>query len=93
LAAIIRAMTRINTSRMFSRAVLQLARWMPRSEPPAVRESWAESDASWHSSSFELSRGLVVTEVFDEWRAAPAFADTLPAFHEPQLTTQAAAHS
>jgi len=74
---------------MFSRAVRHLTRWIPRNDPPATDEEWVDSDPSWHNSSFDLAHGLVVIELFNDRCAAPAFADTMPAFHEPQPVTHA----
>lgn len=59
-----------------------LARFLPQSDAIEASHSWSNEDSSWHSSSFELARGLEVIE----YRAAPAsvFADTMPAFHPPK---------
>ena len=50
------------------------------SRPMAVPASnpWIYEDSSWHSSSFELARGLEVIEY--SGRPPAVFADTLPAF-------------
>jgi hypothetical protein len=86
------AMQRTNASHMLSRAVRHLTGWMPRNDPPGTGDEWVDSDASWHNSSFDLAHGLVVIELFDERRAAPEFADTMPAFHESQPAAQVLPH-
>jgi len=60
----------------------RLSRLLPRAEAPEAPHAWINEDSNWHSSSFELARGLEVIE----HRALPAalFADTLPAFHPPR---------
>jgi hypothetical protein len=82
-------MPRNTTPHLFGRVVRRLTRWVPHSEPAEERDDWVDSDPSWHNSSFDLARGLVVTELFEERRVLAAFADTMPAFHAPQPTTQA----
>ena len=72
------------TTNRFSRVVQRLTRWVPRSEPATEHDDWVDSDPSWHNSSFDLARGLVVTELFDDRRLTSSFSDTLPAYHEPQ---------
>jgi hypothetical protein len=73
---------RLHTPVLFSQVVRTVARWWPH---PAVDEQeaveWADTDRSWHNSSFDLARGMEVIEHFD----APmlVFADTLPACHFP----------
>ena len=52
----------------------------PPPAPPAAAWSW--EDCSWYTSSFDLARGLEVTEY--RGASAPAFSDTLPAFHPPR---------
>jgi hypothetical protein len=53
-----------------------------RLEPPAptreTADTWTYEDCSWHSSSFELARGLEVIEYRGPYPAA--FADVWPAF-------------
>ncbi len=59
-----------------------LARLLP--QPPSAQPAhhWTNEDSSWHSSSFELARGLEVIE----HRGTPVtvFSDTLPGFHWPR---------
>ena len=54
--------------------------------PPPTRsesaQAWTNEDYSWHSSSFELARGLEVIE--HPGVPGAVFADTLPAFHPPK---------
>lgn len=83
------SMPHTTTTNRFSRVVQRLTRWVPRSEPAAEHDDWVDSDPSWHNSSFDLARGLVVTELFDDRRSTPSFSDTLPAYHEPQPFTMA----
>jgi hypothetical protein len=78
------SMPRTITPNSFSRAVQRLLRRVPRSEPAAEHDDWVDPDPSWHNSSFDLARGLVVTELFDDRRSTPNFSDTLPAYHEHQ---------
>jgi hypothetical protein len=85
------SMPHTTTTNRFSRVVQRLTRWVPRSEPAAEHDDWVDSDPSWHNSSFDLARGLVVTELFGDRRSTPSFSDTLPAYHEPQPVTLAQA--
>mgnify|MGYP000200350643 CR=1 FL=1 len=60
----------------------RLTRWWPQRDPDEAVRAWSNEDSNWHSSSFELARGLEVIEL----RVAPSsvFADTLPEFHPPK---------
>ena len=60
----------------------RLAWLLPRSAADVAAHAWTNEDSSWHSSSFELARGLEIIE----HRGAPlsVFADTMPAFHPPR---------
>jgi hypothetical protein len=55
-----------------------LARLLPQSGPTQVPHPWINEDSGWHSSSYELARGLEVIEHLNPPTAV--FADTLPAF-------------
>jgi hypothetical protein len=68
---------------------LLLRRLLPSAGPTERRTAWLDSDSSWRASSFDLAQGLQVIEHFNHDRAAPTFADTLPAFHEPAPATAA----
>ncbi len=59
-----------------------LTRLLPQTSAAQAPQPWIFEDSNWHSSSFELARGLEVIE----HRGAPAtvFADTMPAFHPPR---------
>ena len=59
-----------------------LSRLLPRANATEPPHPWSNEDSSWHSSSFELARGLEVIE----HRGVPptVFADTMPAFHPPR---------
>jgi len=72
---------------MLNQLIQNVTRLLPGLEPARDAIQWADSDRSWHNSSFELSSGLNVIEHFEP---ATAFPDTLPAFHFPP-TTQALA--
>jgi hypothetical protein len=56
----------------------RLARLLPQDNSGVAAHPWTNEDSSWHSSSFELARGLEVIE----HRGPPqaVFADTAPAF-------------
>ncbi|MES2957200.1 MAG: hypothetical protein V4792_03380 [Pseudomonadota bacterium] len=56
-----------------------LARLLPQAEAIEPVHAWINEDISWHSSSFELARGLEVIELRSP--SAAVFADTMPAFH------------
>jgi len=59
-----------------------LARLLPQTSDVEAPHPWSNEDSSWHSSSFELARGL---EVIEHRGASPTlFADTLPGFHPPR---------
>ena len=59
-----------------------LSRLLPQSDSGQAAHPWINEDSNWHSSSFELARGLEVIE----HRGLPTavFADTMPAFHPPR---------
>ena len=71
---------------MISHFLTSLSRWVP-GEPPreGTQPSFHDDDSSWHSSSFELARGLEVIE----HSAAPSmvFADTRPAFFPSEASS------
>ena len=66
-----------NISTMLNPITTGLTR--PDPPPPTCEtmDAAAYQDCSWHSSSFELARGLEVIEYRDPWTAA--FADVWPA--------------
>jgi hypothetical protein len=68
---------------MLNHIVQSVTRFLPGNEPMRDTIEWVDSDRSWHSSSYELSHGLNVVELFEP---ATAFPDTLPAFHFPPAT-------
>ena len=63
---------------MLQQILLALNRRWPRTSSPPTVAPWNHEDFSWHSSSFELARGLEVIECRDATGAV--FFDTLPAF-------------
>lgn len=71
-----------HTLSMLNLTLDRLARALPQADATEAAHPWINEDSSWHSSSFELARGLQVIE----HRSPPAkdFADTLPAFHRPR---------
>ena len=70
------------TATMLNLLLTGLSRLLPQGGPAEAPHAWINEDSSWHSSSFELARGLEVIE----HRGLPAavFADTMPAFHPPR---------
>jgi hypothetical protein len=60
----------------------RLSRLLPQADTTEAVHAWTNEDSNWHSSSFELARGLEVIE----HRGLPPglFADTLPAFIPPR---------
>lgn len=67
---------------MFKRMLHRLQRRWPSADNPLPVQHWNNEDVSWHSSSFELARGLEVIEHRD---VAPAvFFDTLPAWRRAE---------
>ena len=60
----------------------RLTRLLPQPTPGASAHAWTNEDYSWHSSSFELARGLEVIE--HPGAPGAVFADTMPAFHPPR---------
>ncbi|MDP1690576.1 MAG: hypothetical protein Q8L49_01195 [Burkholderiaceae bacterium] len=59
-----------------------LTRLLPQARAAEAPHPWSNEDSSWHSSSFELARGL---EVIEHRGLLPTvFADTMPAFHAPR---------
>ena len=70
------------TATMFNLILNSLSRLLPQSDADQVAHPWINEDSNWHSSSFELARGLEVIE----HRVPPTavFADTMPAFHPPK---------
>ena len=67
---------------MLNRILLALnRRWLRTSSPPPA-PPWSREDFSWHGSSFELARGLEVSECRDA--AGAVFFDTLPAFQRAE---------
>jgi hypothetical protein len=77
-----RAMPRSHTATaLLGHALRSVLRWRPRIVPmPAAEPHWADTDSSWHASSFELAQGVDVIEHFEP---VPVFADTLPALRLP----------
>ena len=76
------AMTNRPAATMFDLIRHSLARLLPTYDAVEAAHPWSNEDLSWHSSSFELARGL---EVIEHRSAPPAvFADTMPAFHPPR---------
>jgi hypothetical protein len=67
---------------MFNLILNSLSRLLPQSDADQAAHPWINEDSNWHSSSFELARGLEVIE----HRVPPTavFADTMPAFHPPK---------
>jgi hypothetical protein len=71
---------------MINHILTGLSRCLPKEPPREAAHPWGhDDDCSWHSSSFELARGLDVIE----HRDAPlsVFADTLPSFHPPKASS------
>ncbi len=70
------------TATMLNLILNGLTRLLPQPAPQGASHAWVNEDSNWHSSSFELARGLEVIE----HRGPPltVFADTLPAFHPPR---------
>jgi len=58
-----------------------LTRLLPHASVAEDSPPWSGEDSSWHSSSFELARGLEVIELRDP--PPTVFADTMPACHLP----------
>ena len=54
----------------------------PQADATEAAHAWINEDSSWHSSSFELARGLEVIE--HRGLSAAVFADTMPSFHPPR---------
>jgi hypothetical protein len=75
------AMPTPRTANMFDLILNRLTRSLPQATDPAAVRNWFDENSSWHSSSFELARGLEVVEL----RSAlpPVFLDTMPAFRPP----------
>jgi hypothetical protein len=67
---------------MILAVVRHLSRWVPRAVPVDGPDDggWPDSDASCHTSSYELRHGLLVIEHFEP------LADTSPAFDGPADT-------
>ena len=70
------------TATMLDLILDRLSRFLPQAGSAEAPHPWSNEDSSWHSSSFELARGLEVIE----HRGMPhsVFADTMPAFHPPR---------
>ena len=67
---------------MLNRIFLALSHRWWRASTSAPAHPWINEDFSWHSSSFELARGL---EVIEHRGASPSvFVDTLPAFQRAE---------
>jgi len=67
---------------MLELIVNRLARMLPQPPGRAAVQPWFNEDSSWHSSSFDLARGLLVIE---HRGVSPAvFVDTMPDFHRPE---------
>jgi len=66
------------TAAMLNLILNSLTRLRPQDSSGIAAHPWTNEDSSWHSSSFELARGLEVIE----HRGPPqaVFADTAPAF-------------
>jgi len=75
-------MTIRRTTAMLELLRNSLSRLLPQANTTEAAHPWINEDSSWHSSSFELARGLEVIE----HRGVPhtVFADTMPAFHPPR---------
>ena len=76
------AMPITTAATMLNLILNSLTRLLPQPAPHGARHGWVNEDSNWHSSSFELARGLEVIEL----RGPPhsVFADTMPAFHPPK---------
>jgi hypothetical protein len=70
---------------MISHLRTRLSHWWP-AEPPrdGTHPSVHDDDSSWHSSSFELARGLEVIEL--PGSPPPAVAEIRPAFDPPEAS-------
>lgn len=67
---------------MLNRILIALSRRWQRAGTTLPVQPWINDDFSWHSSSFELARGL---EVIEHRGDAPSvFVDTLPAFQRAE---------
>lgn len=78
----IRSMSLRTTATMLNLILTSLTRLLPQGPAAEPVHPWSNEDSSWHSSSFELARGL---EVIEHRSLSPAlFADTMPAFHPPK---------
>ena len=64
---------------MINQLISRLSRLLPASGDVETAPVATHEDSNWHSSSFELARGLDVIEHRNSAHAV--FADTLPAFH------------
>ena len=64
---------------MINQLISRLSRLIPASGDAEAAPAATHEDSNWHSSSFELARGLDVIEHRNSAHAV--FADTLPAFH------------
>ena len=70
------------TATMLNLILTTITRLLPQGAAAEPAHPWINEDSSWHSSSFELARGL---EVIEHRGLAPTlFADTMPAFHPPR---------
>ena len=67
---------------MFKLILNGLTRLLPQSGSEQATHPWINEDSNWHSSSFELARGLEVIE--HRGALMSVFADTLPAFQRPE---------
>ena len=68
---------------MLHMIVNRLARLLPQPPCREPAQPWFNGHSSWHSSSFELARGLVVIE--HAGASAVAIVDTLPVTtHQPE---------
>ena len=67
------------TANMLNLIFNSLTRLLPHAHADETVRAWSNEDSSWHSSSFELARGLEVIE--HRGLAPPVFADTMPSCH------------
>ena len=81
---------------MFSQVLASLSRLVPRSPAIVIEpaDDRHDRDSGWHTSSYELAKGLEVVEIALDDAACgkpPLFADTQPAWYPPALPASAAA--
>jgi hypothetical protein len=90
--AVITKATRTGYRVMFNQILASLGRLIPKSPPIVVATPEDVPERGWHGSSFDLARGLEVTEIGAEVEGKPrVFADTQPAWHPSPPQARAAA--